>query len=81
MSQLPWNSQLQQALAERKSAGLYRRSRLRDGQQGVDVVVDGRKMLSFSSNDYLGLAAHPALKKLWWRRWNVRALALEPRIY
>lgn len=63
MSQLPWNSQLQQALAERKSAGLYRRSRLRDGQQGVDVVVDGRKMLSFSSNDYLGLAAHPALKK------------------
>lgn len=63
MSQLPWQSQLQQTLNERKAAGLYRRSRLRDGEQGVEVVLDGRKLLSFSSNDYLGLAAHPAIKK------------------
>lgn len=63
MSQLPWHSQLQQTLTDRKAAGLYRRTRLRDGEQGVEVVLDGRKMLSFSSNDYLGLAAHPALKK------------------
>tara|TARA_R100001591_G_scaffold63267_1_gene72754 strand:+ start:129160 stop:130332 length:1173 start_codon:yes stop_codon:yes gene_type:complete len=62
VSQLPWQSQLQQALKERQAAGLYRRSRLRDGEQGVEVVLDGRKLLSFSSNDYLGLAAHPALK-------------------
>ena len=63
MLQLPWQSQLQQALKERQAAGLYRRSRLRDGEQGVEVVLDGRKLLSFSSNDYLGLAAHPTLKK------------------
>jgi 8-amino-7-oxononanoate synthase len=63
VSQLPWQSQLQQALKERQAAGLYRRSRLRDGEQGVEVVLDGRKLLSFSSNDYLGLAAHPTLKK------------------
>lgn len=63
MSQLPWQSQLQQALQQRQAAGLYRRSRLRDGEQGVEVELDGRKLLSFSSNDYLGLAAHPALKK------------------
>lgn len=63
MSQLPWQAQLQQALKERQAAGLYRRSRLRDGEQGVEVVLDGRKLLSFSSNDYLGLAAHPTLKK------------------
>lgn len=63
MSQLPWQSQLQHALNERKAAGLYRRSRLRDGEQGVEVVLDGQKMLSFSSNDYLGLAAHPLIKK------------------
>jgi len=63
VSQLPWHSQLQQTLTERKAAGLYRRTRLRDGEQGVEVVLDGRKMLSFSSNDYLGFAAHPALKK------------------
>lgn len=63
MSQLPWHSQLQQTISDRKAAGLYRRARLRDGEQGVEVVLDGRKMLSFSSNDYLGLAGHPVLKK------------------
>jgi len=63
VSQLPWHSQLQQTLTDRKAAGLYRRTRLRDGEQGVEVMLDGRKMLSFSSNDYLGLAAHPSLKK------------------
>jgi|TARA_R100001143_G_scaffold10747_4_gene12413 8-amino-7-oxononanoate synthase len=62
VAQLPWQSQLQQTISDRKAAGLYRRSRLRDGEQGVEVVLDGRKLLSFSSNDYLGLAAHPALK-------------------
>ncbi|MDX1572459.1 MAG: 8-amino-7-oxononanoate synthase [Methylophaga sp.] len=61
MSQLPWQDSLQQALAQRRADGLYRQTRLRDGAQGVNVNVDGRDLISFCSNDYLGLANHKTL--------------------
>lgn len=63
MASLPWSQQLTNNLAERKTAGRYREQRIRFGEQGVDVVIDGHKLLSFCSNDYLGLAGHPDLKK------------------
>ncbi len=53
--------QLQPALAELDSLGLRRKRRVLDGPQGVRVRVDGRDYLSFSSNDYLGLANHPEI--------------------
>lgn len=62
MASLPWSSQLAEKLAERKIAGRYRQPRTRFGEQGVEVVVDGHKLISFCSNDYLGLANHPTLK-------------------
>ena len=40
---------------------LYRTRRLLSGPQGVRPVIDGRRVLSFCSNDYLGLAADPRL--------------------
>jgi 8-amino-7-oxononanoate synthase len=63
VSQLPWHDELNAALSERKAAGRYRQARMRLGEQGVAITLDGKPMLSFCSNDYLGLAAHPDIKK------------------
>ena len=51
------------SLKEREANGLYRSRRLLESQQGSKVVVDGRELLNFSSNDYLGLASHPEISR------------------
>ena len=45
------------------AAALRRTRRQLDSAQGVSVTVDGQRWLSFCSNDYLGLAAHPDLAR------------------
>ena len=46
-------------LDRRHQAHLYRRRRLVGSPQGPELTVDGRTLLTFCSNDYLGLANHP----------------------
>jgi len=46
-------------LAQLKQQGLYRSRRLVDSPQGVLLKVDGKQVINFCSNDYLGLANHP----------------------
>ncbi|MBI2295558.1 MAG: 8-amino-7-oxononanoate synthase [Betaproteobacteria bacterium] len=48
-------------LAELDRRGLRRQRRLLESPQGARVTVDGRRYVAFCSNDYLGLANHPAL--------------------
>lgn len=48
-------------LAAREAAGLYRRRRVIDSPQGPILRSEGCELLSFCSNDYLGLANHPEL--------------------
>jgi 8-amino-7-oxononanoate synthase len=46
-----------------KEKGLYREMRTVEGEQDSSVVINGKRVLMFSSNNYLGLANHPGLKK------------------
>jgi len=46
-------------LAERRARSLYRERKILASPQGTRIVLDGRQVLAFSSNDYLGLANHP----------------------
>jgi 8-amino-7-oxononanoate synthase len=53
--------QWRQDLEDLAGRGLLRSLRTVDGPQGPRVVVDGREVLLLCSNNYLGLAAHPAV--------------------
>ena len=50
-------------LAEVKESGLYRRLRAVESAQDAAIILEGQEVLLFSSNNYLGLANHPALKQ------------------
>lgn len=52
---------LQDELDTRAAQGLLRHYRILQSAQGVRIRVDDKPVLSFASNDYLGLASHPQL--------------------
>ena len=55
--------EISERLAELESSGLRRRLRVVEGPQGPEVVLDGRPVLLLCSNNYLGLADHPRLRR------------------
>jgi len=57
-----FEAELDQRLISIACQGLRRELRRVDSAQSREVVVQGESLLNFSSNDYLGLANHSALK-------------------
>ena len=58
MSKLDW---LNQEINSLKEQGLYNRIRTIGSAQGAWLTVDGKSVLNFCSNNYLGLANHPRI--------------------
>ncbi len=49
-------------LEEIKSAGLYKTERIIASAQGAEIIVNGKKVLNFCANNYLGLSSHPKVE-------------------
>ncbi len=65
-----WDTFLRDSLAGIEKAGLLRRLRVLDSPQTTHVVSGRRRLVNFSSNDYLGLANHPALREAAVQEWE-----------
>jgi len=46
-------------LEEIKTAGLFKTERVIESPQGAEIVVNGKTVLNFCANNYLGLSSHP----------------------
>lgn len=58
-----FDDELMDRLQAIRAGGLHRQIRQLESAQGTRVRIAGRELLSFASNDYLGLANHPDLKR------------------
>jgi glycine C-acetyltransferase len=48
-------------LSEIESAGLFKKERIIQSEQGAEILVNGKTVLNFCSNNYLGLSSHPTV--------------------
>lgn len=46
-------------LNEIESAGLFKKERIITSEQGAEIIVNGKTVLNFCANNYLGLSSHP----------------------
>ena len=56
-------SHLQNELTQIENDGLYKRERIITSSQDAEIVANGKKLLNFCANNYLGLSNHPEVIK------------------
>lgn len=54
-------SRLQEEIKEIEEAGLFKKERVIESEQGAEITVNGKKVLNFCANNYLGLSSHPGV--------------------
>lgn len=50
---------LEKELEEIKAAGLFKQERIISSPQGADIIANGKPVINFCANNYLGLSSHP----------------------
>src|SRR3954465_12889652 len=54
-------TRLRSEIEEIKTAGLYKTERAITSPQGAEITVNGKTVLNFCANNYLGLSSHPTV--------------------
>ncbi|HLR34451.1 MAG TPA: pyridoxal phosphate-dependent aminotransferase family protein, partial [Tissierellales bacterium] len=54
---------LKKSIEDLKEQGVYRKLPVLDGANEAEIMLNGKKVINLSSNNYLGFANHPRLKK------------------
>ncbi len=59
----PFVSRIATELTSIESAGLFKNERVITSEQGPEITVNGKQVLNFCANNYLGLSSHPDVVK------------------
>lgn len=54
---------LKDGIQELKDQGVYRKLPVLESENGAEIILNGKSVINLSSNNYLGFATHPRLKK------------------
>lgn len=54
-----FTQRISKEVAEVKESGLYKTERVIESPQGAEITVNGKNVLNFCANNYLGLSSHP----------------------
>ncbi|MFI5217948.1 MAG: glycine C-acetyltransferase [Bacteroidia bacterium] len=52
---------LEKELNAIREAGLYKQERIISTAQGAEIIANGKKVINFCANNYLGLSSHPKI--------------------